>query len=99
MHLTGLLAEWQAPVFNVVIDGYLLVVENIVHVYQVLKRHENGGIDQTLLVKEALHLVVLVVGVGVIVQLGLVEVLFCVPEFVYVGIQVQVLEVVPQPQL
>lgn len=79
-----------------VVDRDLLVIENVMQVEQVVQGHEDGGIDETLLVEEGLHGLVLEILMVMIIELHLVEITLSVEELVDVLSNLHLREVMLQ---
>ena len=99
MKFIRLLSKRQTFINKQKINGYFLVVEYVVHVKQVMKRHKNNRVNQTLLVQKAFHLEICMIITHIFIHLNLVKLLFSVPKSVSVLVEVPVGEVVLEVEL
>ena len=85
MHFSGLLrALTRSELFQVEVNGDLLIVEHEMQHKQVVYRHERYRVDEAASVEETLEVVVGLILLDVLFKLVHVEVSLCVPQFVLV---------------
>jgi hypothetical protein len=80
----------------VVLNGDLLIVEDIIQIEQIMESHEVYWVDQAFLIQEALHFVVFNVLDSHVIKLHLIEVPLGVVESIHILFNVDLWQVVHQ---
>ena len=93
-----MLIEWHALFHQMILDAYFLFIENIVHVEQIVLRHEINWENQNSLIQERLNLQKGSVLNTDIVKLNLVEVPLSVVKLVNILIYVPLWEMMLQEE-